>query len=186
MLTEDWGKICYHCARQELLISYACVLLRSYIHGELNKLERYQNCFSFANVPVIVILPECSIVVINTKWYFNIRGTEWKRVNTVAILFYSSDTRTPLQIALTSELLATPQFGMNTKLRLVFESSPETFVASNKRRNWRSEITMIYGSYNDDNNCNTSDNRNKNNNDSNDDGNKDDRRKRNKETRCLS
>ena len=74
---------------------------------------------------------------------------------------------------------------MNTKLKLVFESSTETFVAFNKRRNWRSEITMTYGSYNDDNNCNTSDNRNKNNNDSNDDENKDDRRKRNRETRCL-
>ena len=60
--------------------------------------------------------------------------------------FYSGATRTPLQIAFTTELVATPQFGMNTKLKLVFESSTEMFVASNKRRNWRSEITMIYGS----------------------------------------
>ena len=74
---------------------------------------------------MIVILPECSIVVIITKWYFNTRGTEWKLVNTIAILFYSGATRTPLQIAFTTELVATPQFGMNTKLKLVFESSTE-------------------------------------------------------------
>ena len=97
-----------------------------------------------ANVPVIVILPECSIVVIITKWYFTTRGTEWKLVNTIAILFYSGATRTPLQIALTTELVTTPQFGMNTKLKLVFESSTEMFVASSKRRNWRSEKSQWF------------------------------------------
>ena len=60
----------------------------------------------------------------------------------------SGDTRTPLQTTRTSELEATPQLGMNTKLKLVFESSAEKLVASNKRRNWRSEITAIYGSLN--------------------------------------
>ena len=91
---------------------------------------------------------ECSFVKIVVKWYFNNRGTEWKRINTTVILFYSGDTRTPLQTTLNSELVATPQLGMNTKLKLVFESSTEKIVASNKRRNWRSEITAIYGSLN--------------------------------------
>ena len=75
------------------------------------------------------------MILILTKW--DTRGTEWKLVNTIAILCYSGDTRTPLQIALTTKLVATPQFGIMTKMNkmwlLLFSCCLIGFFFSNKK-----------------------------------------------------
>ena len=75
------------------------------------------------------------MILILTKW--DTRGTEWKLVNTIAILFYSGDTRTPLQIALTTKLVATSQFGIMTKMNkmwlLLFSCCLIGFFFSNKK-----------------------------------------------------
>ena len=88
------------------------------------------------------------MILILTKW--DTRGTEWKLVNTIAILFYSGDTRTPLPIALTTKLVATPQFGIMNKMNkmwlFLFSCCLIGFFLSNKK--FSSLPCQPFGSFN--------------------------------------